>query len=551
MKLMKLHATLLTLCLILSQVSVSQPTTWVWAEGMGGKSNYDGNVDLARDASGNIYVIGDFVGTKNFGPYSLFATGFNEVFVAKFDPTGVCQWAVKAGANFSSSFAGGIAVSGSKLFIVGSFANTINCGGIIESSSGGQDVFIAQLELATGSCNWLKKAGGSYDDKGMGITAENGGGVFITGNYVSNATFGTTTLTTTSLVDANIFLSKFDSGGNCIWAVKAGGPTTDLGYAVEQLPGGSVFVTGYYQGTATFGTSTTITSINNYDCFLARYDGSGNLSWVQTGGGKGNDIGYGVSNDAAGNIYVSGFIGDTANFGPINVYDNEYGSLIIAKYTNGGIPVWVKTAGGFIDDVAFDISTDAVGSSYITGYINGNANFSGTPVTGVVSHDAYAAKYDTNGGLKWVTRAGSTGFDRGKAIVADTQGFCYVAGEFANNVTFGTNTVSAPSGEWGVFVARLGGGTVSVNEVKDAPFSFYPNPANEKVLFKFSNITDVVFTLDLLSVDGRMITSFQLTQNEAKNGYELNTGSLPNGNYLINVNTSKGNFSSPILIRHN
>ncbi|MBK8415838.1 MAG: T9SS type A sorting domain-containing protein [Bacteroidetes bacterium] len=90
-----------------------------------------------------------------------------------------------------------------------------------------------------------------------------------------------------------------------------------------------------------------------------------------------------------------------------------------------------------------------------------------------------------------------------------------------------------------------------MNEVKDAPFSFYPNPANDKVILKFSNITDVVFTLDLLSVDGRMITSFQLSQNEAKNGYELNTTSLPNGNYLINVNTSKGNFSSPILIRHN
>jgi hypothetical protein len=295
---MKIRAFLFALCLIFSQVSISQPTTWVWAEGMGGKSNYDGNVDIARDASGNVYVIGDFVGTKNFGPFTLFATGFNEVFIAKFDPSGVCQWAVKAGANFSSTFAGGIAVSGNKVFIVGTFANTINCGGVIESSTGGQDIFLAQLEPATGACNWLKKAGGSYDDKGIGITAENSGGVFITGNYVSNALFGTINLTTSSLVDANIFLA------NSIPMVIAYGLLRQVVQPliwVMQLNSFRVvpyIVTGYYQGTATFGTSTTITSINNYDCFLARYDGSGNLSWVQSGGGKGNDIGYGISNDA-------------------------------------------------------------------------------------------------------------------------------------------------------------------------------------------------------------------------------------------------------------
>ena len=133
---MKFRAMLASLILLTCQLAVSQPTTWVWAEGMGGKSNYDGNVDLARDASGNIYVTGDFVGTKTFGPYSLLATGFNEVFVAKFDPSGVCLWAVKAGANFSSTFAGGITVSGNKLFIVGSFANTITCGGISQTSTG-------------------------------------------------------------------------------------------------------------------------------------------------------------------------------------------------------------------------------------------------------------------------------------------------------------------------------------------------------------------------------------------------------------------------------
>lgn len=541
---------ILILLSAISYPSVSQPTTWAWAEGLGGKNNYDGSNDLTRDAAGNIYIVGEFSGTKNFGVYTLFATGFSEVFVAKFDPTGVCQWAVKAGANFSSAYAGGIAISGNQLYVLGYFSNNINFGGNLEASTGLNDIFLAQLDPASGTCNWLKKAGGTFDDYGVGITAENNGGIFITGNFVNQATFGTFTMNTGSVINADIFLCKYDAAGTCIWAVKAGGATTDKGYAVEQLPGGSIFLTGYYQGTATFGTSTTITSVFNYDFFLARYDGSGNLSWVQSGGGKGNDIGYGISNDSQGNIYVTGFIGDTASFGSINVFDNEYGSIIVAKYTNGGIPVWVKTAGGFIDDAGYDISTDAVGSSYVTGHINGNANFSGTPVTGVTANDGFAAKYDANGLLKWVTKVGGTGFDRGKAIIADISGFCYVAGDYTGTVTLGSFSITSPPGEWGTYIAKLGGGTVGINEIKDAPFSFYPNPANQSVIVNLSKVTDVVFTLDIYSADGKMVMSRQLGNKDAHANYQLNTSQLASGNYMMILNTSTGSYTTPLIVSH-
>jgi len=528
----------------------AQPVAWGWADVMGGKSNYDNLLDLARDAQGNIYIAGDFSGTKSFGPYSLFATGFSEVFVAKFDPSGTCLWAVKAGANFSSAFAGGITFSGSGIYVSGKFTNNINCGGVSQATTGNYDAFLMKLDPATGSCTWLNKAGGTYDDLSTSIAPELGGGVLMVGTFADLATFGTQSVNSGGFGNFDMFLAKYNPDGTCAWVKKAGGSTDDKANSVRQLPGGAIFMTGFFQATATFGTIS-VTSVFNYDFFLAKYDVNGNIVWVQKGGGNGNDMGNAIGIDASSNIYVTGFIGDTATFGTTNVFDNEYGSIIVAKYSNAGVLQWIKTAGGFIDDSGYDISTDAGGSSYVTGYVSSNASFSGTALTGIQSNDAYIVKYDPTGIVRWVARIGSTGFDRGKAVVADVNGFCYVAGDFTGTVTIGSNTLTSPAGEWAVYLARVGGGTVGLNDdPKSVPFSIYPNPAKDYINFNLSAFTDAVFSIDLLSIDGKMISTLQVTQQQAQAGYKMDISNLPNGNYLVRISTSKGDYSRPVLVDH-
>lgn len=529
---------------------IAQPVTWGWSEAMGGKSNYDNLLDLAKDTQGNIYITGDFSGTKSFGPYTLFATGFSEVFVAKFDPSGTCLWAVKAGANFSSAFAGGIAFSGSNIYVSGKFTNNINCGGIFQSTTGNYDAFLMKLDPATGACTWLNKAGGTYDDLSTGIAPELGGGVLMVGTFADLATFGTQTVNSGSFGNFNMFLAKYNPDGTCAWVKQAGGATDDKANSVRQLPGGAIFMTGFFQGTASFGTIN-VTSVFNYDFFLAKYDISGNIVWVQQGGGNGNDMGNSIGTDASSNIYVTGFIGDTATFGTTTVFDNEYGSIIVAKYSNSGTLQWIKTAGGFIDDSGYDISTDAGGSSYITGYVSANASFSGTSLTGVQSNDAFIVKYDPTGIVRWVTKIGSTGFDRGKAILADVNGFCYAAGDFNGTVTIGTNTLTAPPGEWGVYLTRLGGGTVGLKDDPQAiPFSIYPNPVQDFLNFNFSTLTDALFSVDVLSIDGKLISTALVTQQQAREEYKMDISNLPNGNYLVRISTSKGDYSRPVVVDH-
>ena len=58
------------------------------------------------------------------------------------------------------------------------------------------------------------------------------------------------------------------------------------GYGVSVLADGSSIVTGYFQGTATFG-STTFTSAGSNDVFVAKLDASGDLRMGNTGGWNG------------------------------------------------------------------------------------------------------------------------------------------------------------------------------------------------------------------------------------------------------------------------
>jgi len=60
-----------------------------------------------------------------------------------------------------------------------------------------------------------------------------------------------------------------------LYATRAGGSSFDFGWGVSALPDGSAIVTGYFSGTAFFG-SNTLTSDGSADVFVARIDADGN-----------------------------------------------------------------------------------------------------------------------------------------------------------------------------------------------------------------------------------------------------------------------------------
>ena len=107
---------------------------------------------------------------------------------------------------------------------------------------------------------------------------------------------------------------RVTSAGVIDWAVRAGGSSRDRGYGIASDGSGGGLVTGYFGGTATFG-ATSLTSSGNYDIFVMHVTSAGVIDWAVRAGGSSGDYGRGIASDGSGGSLVTGYFQGTATFG--------------------------------------------------------------------------------------------------------------------------------------------------------------------------------------------------------------------------------------------
>ena len=109
------------------------------------------------------------------------------------------------------------------------------------------------------------------------------------------------------------FQNPADPTPNMAAIASAGGTSFDAGQSITTDASGNVYVTGYFQSTASF-TGTTITSVGETDIFIAKYLSNSAVQWVLSAGGVYSDEGLCIATDASENVYLGGGYRDIVSF---------------------------------------------------------------------------------------------------------------------------------------------------------------------------------------------------------------------------------------------
>jgi hypothetical protein len=284
----------------------------------------------AVDSQGSVYAAGSFASSRIvLGNITLTNTGGWCAFVVKFDSTLQPLWA-KSGSGTN------IIVTGMALDRQGNCHLALwtptpgEFDGMTFTSISNQLSVVLKYSPA-GELQWHHKIPGvlAYGWN-QPIAVDSNANVFFSGaledDTYRNATF---------------FLRKINSDGMELWSKREG--KIDLSWSpatVTDNAGNCLLVGSFGSGTTSFG-AFTLTNRGSTDIFMAKYSSSGNVIWAQSAGGTGTDEGWDIAVDANRDCYVTGTSSSSgAQFGNVVLTGTDH--CFVAKYRAGGGLAWVK-----------------------------------------------------------------------------------------------------------------------------------------------------------------------------------------------------------------
>ncbi len=282
--------------------------TCLWAKSAGGTLADIGN-GITVDNSGNVIVTGEFAGTATFGSTSMTSmNGSTDVFTTKLDGNGNFLWAKQGAAPLTDRGLDVACDATGNIYITGQFSDTITFD-FVHNNNMLNAVFIVKYD-PSGQEQWYRKIGGGAMNVGNSIACDNANGIYLTGDFQGTITFFGTTNTNLGATYANrIFLAKYDDTGGLAWdiAESSDSPLTSRSVATD---GTDCFITGNFKCTFDsysdrYGAGL-FNSSGYWDIFEAKYSNSGAWNMSRQLGGRQDQLCNGIAIDAAGNPHLAG-----------------------------------------------------------------------------------------------------------------------------------------------------------------------------------------------------------------------------------------------------
>lgn len=262
---------------------VAPDGTFLWVQQIGGTGSQAG-VAVAATPQGQVVLTGTFENSITVGSVVLLSTGGIDVFVAKYTAAGVPMWATSMGGSEQDQVTDVAVHTDGTVAVVGHYysaAFAAGAGSLENSAPGDADLFVAQLD-PFGTVQWVRGGGGIYDDVAQSV-AMAANGQLVVGGFFACATLE---LGAFELVNPNdnvndLFLARYDTNGDVLWAKRAGGTRHERIWGVGVHGNGDIVVAGSFVDATLDLDGTTLVNTTSdqswYDLFVARYTGDGDL----------------------------------------------------------------------------------------------------------------------------------------------------------------------------------------------------------------------------------------------------------------------------------
>lgn len=497
-------------------------------------------------------------GTLTLGTYTLTCSGNADIFVVKYDSTGSVLWAQKAGGSgYDASYGIAVDNSGN-VYITGCFESTvINFGSQtynnVISNGNTADIFIAKYD-ANGNFQWARTAGNSASDAAKSVTTDPAGNAYISGEFGgASLLFGTITVTGNYFLtkydpNGNVVWAQGASPGGYPYVYSNASDSYGNIYVAGV----------FFNQPVWFGNDTLINASGSgtADIFVTKYDSAGNVLWARGAGGPDADMAYCVFADDSGNAFVTGTaISPSFPFGSgafVN-YDNTGMSkdIYVLKYDAAGNEMWVISAGGNDDDAGLSIADGPFGNLYLTGNFNSmNVVLDSFQLSNSTPNTAesFLIQMNAAGSFIWGKTMNGAGNDWGRSVTVNASGDLYTSGTFASSsFSFGNFTLTnAGFPDQDMYVAKIRSADLMTNtneaNATIAP-SLFPNPARNNFLLQVPENSGV-WRYTITNTTGQVMGM----RNNFTQSVAVSTEEWPDGVYFVMMSDGLRKYNLKVVV---
>ena len=404
----------------------------IWKDIIGG-SGEDKVLSLSKDLNDGYIVGGYFSDSINLNNgLKIDSNGNKDAILIKYKQNNEIEWERNFGGNQSEGI-NSVSVMSDGGYIVGGYfgSNQIEVGngeilGNKTINSGTDGMILKYNNL--GEFEWLKEIGTVYSEEVKTVLGTRDGGMLV-GSYYSRTTVrledGEFTFKQTGGDGIDALLIKYEPMvGEKIEVKDAETINNNDDSSIEkiiQAQDGGYVVGGTFYSDINIGTNNIVNS-GKKDVILTKYNVSGEIQWVKSIGGSGNEYISILSEIKDGSYIVAiKFDSTKIDLGNNNIFYKKYNkdNLILISYSSEGTIQWAKHIVG---------KASTLGKSEDGGFILGG-DFENIKL-GNTDLNTNILKFDNNGEVEWTK---TTSYNISSIIETKDKGLV-VTGDFQDNI---------------------------------------------------------------------------------------------------------------------